>query len=235
MTSWWTGAAEGVADLVLGSRCAGCHLAAGVWCRVCDAAVGPPRPVAAVAGCPVSAAGRYDGALAAALVEHKERGRLALARPLGRLLAGAVRALPAGRINLLVPVPSRLTVVRQRGQDHARRLAASASRELAAGGRRVPAAAVLRVSRPVQDQAGLRRSARSANVAGAFSARAGRPVVVGARVVVVDDVTTTGASLAAAGEALHEAGACVVGYAVVAVAGWQDPTGPAGGPTAGLA
>ena len=224
----------GIADLVLGSRCAGCHLSVGVWCQACRAAVGPPRLVSS-AGVPVVAAGRYDGALAAALVEHKERGRLALAAPLGRLLADAVAALPVQRVDLLVPVPSRRSVIRARGQDHARRLAVSASRVLAAGGAHAPTTAALQVNRPVEDQAGLRGSARRANVDGAFSAGSRGHRVSGAAVVVVDDVATTGASLRAAGAALHAAGATVVGCAVVAVAGWQDPTGPAGRPTAGLA
>jgi predicted amidophosphoribosyltransferase len=235
MSGWWADAAAGLGDLVLASRCAGCHRDAGVWCRACDAAVGRPGLVAAVAGRPVSAAGRYDGALAAALVEHKERGRLALAGPLGRLLAGSVTALGARRVDLLVPVPSRRAAVRGRGQDHARRLAASASRVRAVGGHRAASAAVLRVNRPVHDQATLRGAARAANVAGAFSVAGRSGVVSGAAVVVVDDITTSGASLAAAGAALRAAGAHVVGYAVVAAAGWQDPIGPAGAPGAGLA
>jgi predicted amidophosphoribosyltransferase len=183
----------------------------------------------------VAAAGAYEGALAAALVEHKERGRLALARPLGRLLAGAVLTLPADRVDLLVPVPSRRSAVRQRGQDHARRLAAAAVRDLRHGARPVTLAGVLQVRRPVLDQATLRGSERRANVAGAFAVRGRRSSVAGAAVVVVDDVTTTGASLAAAGDAVHAVGGTVVGYAVVAVAGWQGPTDPAGRLSAGLA
>jgi predicted amidophosphoribosyltransferase len=235
MAGWLRRAGAGLSDVVLGSRCAGCRTAPGLWCHTCRAGAGQARLVAWLAGAPVAAAGRYEGALAAALVEHKERGRLALARPLGRLLAGAVLTLPADRVDLLVPVPSRQSAVRSRGQDHARRLASAAARDLGHSGRPVELAAALQVGRPVRDQTELRGSDRHANVAGAFRVRRRCHLVAGASVVVVDDVTTTGASLAAAGEAVRAAGGHVVGHAVVAAAGWQGPSDPPGRPRAGLA
>lgn len=231
---WRVGA--GLADLVLGSRCAGCRRQPGAWCAACRALVGLPRPVMVVAGVPVVAAGGYGGPIGRAVVAHKEHGRLSLQRPLGRMLAGAVLALPGAVPDLVVPVPSRPSVVRQRGQDHARRLAASAAGVLTRSGAPVRAGAALQVVRPVRDQASLSLAGRRANVAGAFGVRvrwSGR--VAGREVVVVDDVVTSGASLAAAVAALRLAGAHVVGCAVVAAASGQGPTGPADTPGARLA
>lgn len=199
-------------DLVLPRDCAGCRLPGRTLCGGCAAAMASPfrhRPEPCPAGLPpLVAAGSYDGAVRAALLAHKERGRLGLAGPLGAALAGAVRELgpPVGA--LLVPVPSAPAAVRERGQDHARRLAAAAARRLPATRSRP----LLRPARAVADQSGLSSAQRAANLSGAL--RAGR-CLDGVAVVVVDDVVTTGATLAEAARALRAAGAVVVGAAVV--------------------
>jgi predicted amidophosphoribosyltransferase len=128
--------------------------------------------------------------------------------PLGAALAGAVRQLGRPDGVVLVPVPSSPAAVRARGQDHARRLARAAARTLPG----VPARPLLRLTRAVADQAGLDTAARARNLSGALTARAS----AGLRVVVVDDVVTTGATLAEATRALQAAGAQVLGAAVVA-------------------
>jgi predicted amidophosphoribosyltransferase len=197
-------------DLVLPRDCAGCALPGRTLCPACAAALtGPPavhRPTPAPPGLPpLVAAAAYDGVVRSLLLAHKERGRLALARPLGTALAGAADVL--GRGPVLVPVPSSPTAVRARGHDHARRLAATAARRLGVGCR-----VLLVQARSVQDQAGLDAAARSANLEGALRARRR---VDGLEVVVVDDVVTTGATLVEAARALTAAGARVRGAAVV--------------------
>jgi predicted amidophosphoribosyltransferase len=115
---------------------------------------------------------------------------------------------------LLVPVPSRRAVVRARGHDHAARLATAAARARRAvdpGCRAVP---LLSVRRALADQAGLDASGRSANLAGAF--RLSGPVAPGRPVVVVDDVVTSGATIAEAARAAAAAGLHVHGAATVA-------------------
>jgi predicted amidophosphoribosyltransferase len=75
----------------------------------------------------------------------------------------------------------------------------------------------LAVRRSVRDQAGLDRAARSANLAGSVRLRrsaVGR--LRGRAVVLVDDVVTTGATLAEAARVLRASGLDVVGAAVVA-------------------
>jgi predicted amidophosphoribosyltransferase len=198
-------------DLVLPRDCAGCSAPGRTLCARCaQALAGGPvqaRPTPAPPGLPpLVAAAAYDGVVRSLLLAHKERGRLALAAPLGRALAGA--AARHGRDALLVPVPSSPAAVRARGHDHARRLAAAAARRL--GTRALP---VLVHARGVEDQSGLDAAARAANLAGALQARRRLDGLV---VVVVDDVVTTGATLAEAARALRAAGAEVRGAAVVA-------------------
>lgn len=162
----------------------------------------------------------YDGAVRAAVIAHKEDGRVALARHLGLALA---RAVLAGRADVetggltLVPVPSRRAVVRSRGHDPTRRLARVAAQSLRRDGHDVRVLAVVRVRRRLTDQAGLDAVGRAANLAGALAVP-GRlmPLVAGTTVVVVDDVVTTGASAAETSRALRDAGAGVARVAVVA-------------------
>lgn len=200
-------------DLVLPRACAGCGSPAALLCPTCGDALDALLPSRAVPDpCPPGlprtwAAGPYAGPLRAALLAHKERGRLALTSPLGVLLAGAVEQLRAGPA-WLVPVPSARATVRARGHDHALRLARAAAG--ATGGR---AAALLVPARAVADQSGLGTAGRAANLAGALRTRGPLDGLV---VVVVDDVVTTGAILVEAARALREGGATVRGCAVVA-------------------
>lgn len=149
------------------------------------------------------------------LIAYKERGAWWLSGPLGGILALGVAAVAGGqalRRLSLVPVPSRASTVRERGWDTTLGLARVVARELSAAGGAARAVPGLRHGRRVQDQSGLGIMARAANLHGAFVADAAPcdPVVV------VDDLVTTGASLAEATRALRAVGAQVIGCAVVA-------------------
>jgi predicted amidophosphoribosyltransferase len=209
-------------DLVLPEPCAGCG-GSGPWCAGCAdvlAAVarrplGRTRPDPTPAGFPrAAAAAVYEGAVRGALLAHKERGRLGLAAPLGRALAAAVVVLDPPPGAVLVPVPSRRSVVRERGHDHARRLARVAERALAEVGRPARVRPLLAVARGTGDQSGLDATRRSANLSGALRVVAKLPA--GLPVVIVDDIVTTGASVTEAARALAAAGAVVHGAATVA-------------------
>ncbi|MFF9122880.1 ComF family protein [Streptomyces sp. NPDC014889] len=231
MHGWW----QDLADLVLPTECGGCGRPRTVLCPRCRAALshGAPRrvrPVPEPSGLPaVYAAVRYADAARAALLAHKERGALALARPLGTVLAGAVRAGlgaaaagaagtgggtgrteaaagASGAAVLLVPVPSARRAVRARGHDPARRIALAAAGELRRSGTPARALAVLRQRRAVADQSGLTARQRLENLAGALEAAAGGArLLLSGRIVLVDDVMTTGASLTEAARAVTAA------------------------------
>ncbi|GAA3395033.1 ComF family protein [Streptomyces roseoviridis] len=219
MRGWW----REFAGLMLPVSCGGCGRPRTALCPPCAAELsgtGPRRvrPSPEPRGLPVvHAAVPYEGAVRALLVAHKERGALPLARPLGETLAAAVEAAarPLGATGdvplLLVPVPSSRSSVRARGHAPTRRIALAAAGRLRRSGRAVRVLPVLRQRRPVADQAGLGARGRLANLSGALEARRDGVRLLdeaareGGRVVLVDDLMTTGASLAEAARALAAA------------------------------
>jgi predicted amidophosphoribosyltransferase len=134
----------------------------------------------------------------------------------------------------VVPVPSSRAGRRRRGADVVRRLADRALRQVAGSpdGGDLVLLPVLRVRRPVRDQSGLGARARAGNVAGAFAARRGSSGhLQGRPVLVVDDVLTTGATVAEAVRVLREQGAQVVGVAAAAATPLRGvPRRPGGAP-----
>ncbi|WP_030548514.1 ComF family protein [Streptomyces albus] len=220
MREWW----REITELVLPADCAGCGRPGTALCGGCHAALtgrlaASVRPVPSPAGLPpVRAAAPYGGEVRSVLLAHKERGALSLAGPLGAALAGAVPSRVPGREPwLLVPVPSARRSVARRGHDPTRRIALAAAALLRRAGRPVRVLPALRQRRLVADQSGLPARARAANLAGALEV-AGRAeeLVRSAPVVLVDDLMTTGASLAESARSVRSAGGKVIGAAVVA-------------------
>jgi predicted amidophosphoribosyltransferase len=117
----------------------------------------------------------------------------------------------------LLPVPSARRAVAARGHDPTRRIALAAARELRRGGLPARVLSLLRQRRSVADQSGLGAEQRLANVSGALRLAPGAgSLLAGGATVLVDDLMTTGATLAEAARAASEEGVCVLGAAVVA-------------------
>jgi predicted amidophosphoribosyltransferase len=171
------------------------------------------------AGLPVpTATAQYAGVVRKVILAHKEDGHYALARPLGEVLARAIQtALAQERAAWLCPVPSARATVRQRGHDPLRRVVVAAVRELRRLGYDVRLADALSVVRRPADQAGLSADERAANLAGAFEGRSRwAERLTDQPVILVDDVLTTGSTLAEACRALASRGIPVLGCAVLA-------------------
>lgn len=198
-------------NLLLPTYCAGCDTRGAPVCAACSTTWGSPTAVfrAPLAGlAPAYALARYAGVAQRTLIACKERRRRDVVPFLGRVLAAGLTALPSGGPRAspwcLVPAPSRRTASRVRGGPHVQRIASEAARLT---GAYVAPALVVKGGR---DAVGLSRAERVANLEGRLRfAAAGRPPP-DARVVVVDDVITTGATSAACVTALKNAGVPVV-------------------------
>lgn len=215
-------------DLVLGGSCVGCERPGRLLCPRCRAdlptTAWPRWPTPTPPGLAVPfAPADYDGVARAMVLGLKERRMLALARPLSSLLTAAVAAAVAdveGPV-VLVPVPSRSSSVRQRGHDPTHTITVLAARSLVAGGTDAVAARLLHLRPGVLDQAGLDARGRAANLQGSMACRSAalRALAVRrarARVVVCDDVLTTGATAREAQRALEAVGLHVQAIAVTA-------------------
>ncbi|HEU0086182.1 MAG TPA: ComF family protein [Pseudonocardiaceae bacterium] len=222
-------------DLVLPVACGGCGAPGPAWCRHCAVLLGPPvrvHPPCCPARPPVYVLGGYQGRLRAALLAYKEQGRRDLAVPLGGALAAALVRLPpesGGPCRVpglpapapaglcLVPVPSRWAAAARRGGQHVALLADRAAAVLAGAGIPAAVAPALRMAHGARDSVGLDRRARQANLEGRVVLRPAGLPPVGASVVLVDDVVTTGTTAAVCAARLLQVGVEVA--AIVALAG----------------
>lgn len=224
--------AEACADLLTGVTCLGCARPGRLLCGPCRAAL-PDHAVPAVLDptpvglAPVWAAAAYEGVPRDLVLHLKERRRLSLRPPLADLLASAVRAAaPGSDAVLLVAVPSRRAVVRARGHDPLGTVVALAARRLRRQGVGARPVRLLAPHGAVADQAGLDAAARAANLAGSMWCPGVRRLpasAAGSRLVVCDDVVTTGATLAEAQRALAAVGLPVTGHAAVAATVRRHP------------
>jgi ComF family protein len=233
------GALRVALDSVLPPLCASCRtpladahgLCPACWARVCFLAppwcerlgipfvsdLGPGvLSMEAVADPPAydraRAAVRYDN-VARDLVHRLKYGdRLDLATPMGRWMARAGREL-LDDADALVPVPLHWRRLWGRRFNQAAVLAQAAAAE-----KGIPVlTTALRRRRATTQQVGLSRSARTVNVQGAFAVTPeGKAAICDKRIVLVDDVLTSGATVDACARVLKRAGACHVDVLVFA-------------------
>ena len=154
--------------------------------------------------------GAYEGVLRELVHLLKYARVKTLAGPLGQLLAAA---LPEGeRFDAITAVPLHWRRQWQRGFNQSDLLARALARRTG-----MPAIALLRRVRATSTQAGLSNSLRRRNVAAAFGPRPrAATFAAGKRILLIDDVMTTGSTAAACARALKRAGAAHVALATVA-------------------
>jgi ComF family protein len=215
-------AASKALDLALPPTCVGCRREGSPLCHDCRTWLmvrveNPPGlPIGIPADLPppllqLEWCAPFTGVTRRAIHELKYAGERRLARPLGEAVAARWRRAGAGG-DILVPVPASPDRIRERGYDHAVLLAA-----VAGGSLRLPVVQALERVHETAAQHALGRTSREANVGRAFRVREAAVAAVRGRwVVLVDDVVTTGATLAGCATAVLDAGAASVSAVTVA-------------------
>lgn len=229
VASAWAWASATIAETAFPRRCAGCGRR-GVWvCNDCDEQVKRFRqPWCNRCGTPVSsrtcrcdelpeeiaqfrAVAAYEGWLRAAIVSLKYGEETARADHLAGLVSPLMDTLD--RWDWIVPVPLHASRHRDRGFNQAELLARDATSD-----RDRVVTALIRRTRATPRQVGLDAVARRQNMQGAFEVVDPR-VVSGKRIVLIDDVMTTGSTLQHCAIVLLDAGAASVSAVTLAVGG----------------
>lgn len=156
----------------------------------------------------VRTAAHYTGPLADAIRRFKYDGQIVLAKPLSAImseaLANGAEGLAPATLDVICPVPLHASRLRERGFNQSALLAEHVSQAIGKSVR-----PLLERTRPTAPQVDLPAPSRAANVRGAFAAVL-TEVIAGQRVLLIDDLYTTGATLTECARALNRAGAAEV-------------------------
>lgn len=199
---------DNLLDLLFPPRCAGCKSRGALLCAACQAgcrfvpdAANREQHLRLNSPFLLSTAGAYvfEGAIREAVHTLNYNRRKRMAQPLGQLLNRYLVAHPIA-VDAIVAVPLHPERLRTRGFNQAQLLAAQLARQ---AGLPLLATQLVRV-RQTSQQADLNRAQRRDNVREAFAWQGTTPPQ---RILVIDDVLTTGATIEAAAQALHAAGA----------------------------
>ncbi|CRK59706.1 Competence protein F homolog, phosphoribosyltransferase domain; protein YhgH required for utilization of DNA as sole source of carbon and energy [Alloactinosynnema sp. L-07] len=192
-------------DLLLPRFCAGCRTQGTRWCTPCtDATDGlfTVRRAALEKRPPAHALAPYNGPARRFVIAYKD-GRRELAPIMGAHFAKALLRLETRDVTM-VPAPSRWSAARKRGGNHIARAAEHTAKALTNHQITAQVVPALKMAWRTRDSAGLNPIQRAANLHGALTVVRKPPP--GTPVVLLDDVITTGATMAACIDALAAAG-----------------------------
>lgn len=226
MARWARSVGTFAVEMIYPKRCAGCGRR-GTWlCSLCDAALGRFNPpLCDRCGVPVAldrchcalmpehlsrvrSVGPFAGWLRGAIVNFKYHGEWGRAPDLARSLATVAQDLAP--FDACVPVPLHPSRLKQRGFNQSALLAEETAAVL-----QVDALDPLVRRKRTMPQVSLGAAQRRANVVDAFAVRSARDLA-GLRIVLIDDVITTGSTLAACAHVLGDAGVASVAVATLA-------------------
>jgi ComF family protein len=193
-------------DLIFPPRCAGCGRVDTLWCATCLAELAAVPLQIHTASLEhfveTASTGLHDGRLRDA-VHALKYNTPAIGLPLGERLAAAVLQLNWS-FDLIIPVPLHASRMQERGYNQSQTLCEAVAQQT---GIAHHPHALLRF-RDTGHQVGLNREERQTNVAEAFQAQG--ELVAQKRLLLIDDVRTTGATMSACAQAALQAGAAAV-------------------------
>ena len=207
-------------DLVLSRTCVGCQALGTTLCPTCWAGMTNQAGLHPLRTCwPVATGAWYQDQTKAAIIAHKEQGVRSLTAPLGTLLASAITTLTSGP-TLLVTIPPHASSIHTRGADTTLLIANRAAQVLSNTAQPARVQHLLRRGLDNGKHVGRSAAQRRTAIVGSFEVRqrqlAKLPNFTGFRIIVVDDVITTGATTLEAVHTLEAAGVQVAGVAAVA-------------------
>ena len=217
---------KSLAELIFPSRCIGCSQLGISICSTCRKSWHSHiyhRTIKVLdTSYPVISAVEYSPIASRVLLRAKEANQEAADQLLVNALSHSLRYfLKNFGFGDLVPIPSRRSATRKRGRDFMQEIT-----DLVAENESIKSLQILRHQRAVRDQSQLNSQQRSRNIAGAFSTSFNLAEMrdsgnIGP-LIIVDDLVTTGATLAEAIRALRTAGFPVLGAVTGAVANPYD-------------
>ncbi len=217
---------KSLAELIFPSRCIGCSQLGISICTICRKNWHPhiyKRGLKVLGNdYPVISSIEYSPIASRVLMKSKESNHIAADQLLIKAIAHSLQYfLKKYGSGDLVAIPSRISATRKRGRNFMQEITRSV-----ANLESLEYQEILHHKRAVRDQSQLNSQQRLSNVAGAFSAKTNLAAAAGRGntepLIIVDDLVTTGATLAEAIRALRTAGFTVIGAVTGAVANPYD-------------
>jgi predicted amidophosphoribosyltransferase len=217
---------KSLAELVFPSRCIGCSQLGISICSICRKSWHPHiyhRSIKVLdKSYPVTSAIEYSPIASRVLLRAKEANQVAADQLLVKAITHSLQYfLKNYGIGDLVAIPSRRSATRKRGRDFMQEITQSVAKI-----ETLESMEILQHQRAVRDQSKLNSHQRTLNIAGAFSTTCNLAKLAGSGnigpLIIVDDLVTTGATLAEAIRALRAAGFSVIGAVTGAVANPYD-------------